>query len=40
MLNNRNFVITLSVISFITFATILIVNFRLYRKGELSKQLL
>lgn len=37
MLNNRNFVITLSVISFVTFATILIVNFRLYRKGELSK---
>lgn len=37
MLNNRNFVITLSAISFVTFATILIVNFKLYREGSISK---
>ena len=39
MLNNRNFIITLSTISFITFAAILIVNFDLFRKGKVSKVL-
>lgn len=37
MMNNRNFIITLSVISFITFATILVVNFRLFQKGSINK---